>query len=70
MNSSTPALEGPASRVRLTVAYDGRGFHGFAVNAGVRTVAGELVAALIAGLYLWFQVVRRFFPAPPQPDLP
>ena len=52
MNSSTPALEGPASRVRLTVAYDGRGFHGFAVNAGVRTVAGELVAALTRALQL------------------
>ena len=42
MNSSTPALEGPASRVRLTVAYDGRGFHGFAVNAGVLAVTVAL----------------------------
>ena len=25
-------------RVRLTVAYDGAGFHGFAANPGVRTV--------------------------------
>lgn len=29
-------------RVRMTVAYDGAPFHGFAPNAGVRTVAGEL----------------------------
>jgi tRNA pseudouridine38-40 synthase len=28
------------------VAYDGAGFHGFAENAGVRTVAGELRAAI------------------------
>ena len=30
-------------RVRLTIAYDGSGFHGFALNDGVRTVAGDLV---------------------------
>ena len=52
MNSSTPALSGPVLRVRLTVAYDGRGFHGFAANAGVRTVAGDLVAALTRVLRL------------------
>lgn len=33
-------------RLRLDVAYDGGGFHGFAENAGVRTVAGDLRAAL------------------------
>jgi tRNA pseudouridine38-40 synthase len=33
-------------RLRLDVAYDGSAFHGFAENAGVRTVAGELRAAL------------------------
>ncbi|MBS1846909.1 MAG: tRNA pseudouridine(38-40) synthase TruA, partial [Actinobacteria bacterium] len=33
-------------RVRFTVAYDGRGFLGFAENAGVRTVGGDLAAAL------------------------
>jgi len=33
-------------RVRGTVAYDGTPFHGFAANAGVRTVAGDLDAAL------------------------
>jgi tRNA pseudouridine38-40 synthase len=30
----------------MTVAYDGAGFHGFAENAGVRTVAGDLRVAL------------------------
>lgn len=33
-------------KVKATVAYDGSGFHGFAVNPGVRTVAGEIDAAL------------------------
>ena len=33
-------------RVRLTVAYDGSGFHGFAANPGVVTVAGALADAL------------------------
>lgn len=33
-------------RVRLTVAYDGNGFHGFAPNEGVRTVGGELAEAI------------------------
>ena len=38
-------------KVKATVAYDGSGFHGFAVNEDVRTVAGELEAAVarIAG---------------------
>ncbi len=38
--------EEPTRRVRLLVAYDGTGFAGFAVNEGVRTVAGDLTAAL------------------------
>lgn len=33
-------------RLRLDVAYDGSGFHGFAENAGVRTVAGEMRGAI------------------------
>ena len=33
-------------KMKATVAYDGSGFHGFAVNAGVRTVAGDIEAAL------------------------
>jgi tRNA pseudouridine38-40 synthase len=36
----------PVRRLRLDVAYDGSGFRGFAENAGVRTVAGELRRAL------------------------
>lgn len=37
---------GPLVRVRLVVAYDGAPFHGFAINAGVRTVAGTLTDTL------------------------
>ncbi len=33
-------------RLRLTVAYDGSGFHGFAPNVGVRTVGGDLADAI------------------------
>ncbi|MGK2930301.1 MAG: tRNA pseudouridine(38-40) synthase TruA [Acidimicrobiales bacterium] len=36
----------PVVRVRLTVAYDGTAFHGFAPNPGVRTVGGSLLEAL------------------------
>lgn len=36
----------PLARVRLTVAYDGTTFHGFAPNPGVRTVGGSLLEAL------------------------
>ena len=32
--------------IRSVVAYDGSAFHGFAVNEGVRTVAGDIEAAL------------------------
>ena len=40
-------------RLRLRVAYDGRGFHGFAAQAaGVRTVAGVLAGALARVLRL------------------
>jgi len=34
------------TRVRLTVAYDGNGFHGFSENRGVPTVGGELARAI------------------------
>lgn len=37
---------GPTARVRLVVAYDGAPFHGFAVNAGVRTVGGALADSI------------------------
>ena len=43
---SRPALEGPVVRVRLTVAYDGRPFRGFAAQPGVKTVAGALGASI------------------------
>ncbi len=33
-------------RLRATVAYDGGLFHGFAANRGVRTVSGDITAAL------------------------
>ncbi len=45
-----PPVEAPSSgdavRVKLVVAYDGRGFAGVAPNVGVRTVGGTLGAAL------------------------
>jgi tRNA pseudouridine38-40 synthase len=62
------------SRVRLTVAYDGTGFSGFSENLNVRTVGGELKAALAtvlrhdvnlivagrtdAGVHAWGNVVH------------
>jgi tRNA pseudouridine38-40 synthase len=70
----TPAApRAPLVRVRMTVAYDGRGFSGFAANPGVKTVGGTLAAALErvlghpvtltcagrtdAGVHAWGQVV-------------
>lgn len=42
-----PVEMGPTVRVRMTVAYDGSGFHGFATQPGdLPTVAGTLTAAL------------------------
>ena len=65
-------------RARLTVAYDGTSFHGFAENDGVRTVMGELrdavekvvrlPVALVgagrtdAGVHGWGQVVSCDLP--------
>ncbi len=64
--------------VRLTVAYDGTDFHGFAVSAGQRTVMGELTAAISrvvrvpveltgagrtdAGVHGWGQVISGLLP--------
>ncbi|MGH9064100.1 MAG: tRNA pseudouridine(38-40) synthase TruA [Acidimicrobiales bacterium] len=61
-------------RVRLTVAYDGSGFRGFAAQPGQRTVAGDLAGAIArvvghpvaltcagrtdAGVHAWGQVVH------------
>lgn len=69
----------PTARVKLVVAYDGSGFHGFAANEGVRTVMGELsnaVATVVrqrvaltgagrtdAGVHGWGQVVSGDLPA-------
>ena len=44
--SEAEGPQGPTRRLRLTVAYDGTAFHGFARNVGVRTVAGTLTKAL------------------------
>jgi len=49
--------EGPLVRVRLTVAYDGTDFHGFAANPGVRTVAGTLAEAIERILRHQIQIV-------------
>ncbi|MDR0625819.1 MAG: tRNA pseudouridine(38-40) synthase TruA [Bifidobacteriaceae bacterium] len=35
-----------SGRIRLDMAYDGAGFHGWAAQPGLRTVQGELAAAL------------------------
>jgi tRNA pseudouridine38-40 synthase len=40
------APSGPLVRVRMTVAYDGTDFHGFAEQPGLRTVAGTLRTAI------------------------
>ncbi len=37
-------------RIRLDVAYDGSGFHGWAAQPGLRTVEGELAAAAVTVL--------------------
>src|SRR5207302_7085532 len=67
------APSGPRVRVRMTVAYDGRGYHGFAAQPGVKTVGGTLTTSLErlmhhpvaltcagrtdAGVHAWGQVV-------------
>jgi tRNA pseudouridine38-40 synthase len=69
-----PAPAGPVVRLRLLVAYDGHGFHGFAAQPGQRTVAGVLGEAIEtvvrhpvelgcagrtdAGVHAWGQVVH------------
>ena len=73
------APTGPLVRVRMTVAYDGSGFHGFAPNPGVRTVGGTLREAIEkvtrapveltcagrtdTGVHAWGQVVSLDLPA-------
>jgi tRNA pseudouridine38-40 synthase len=64
---------GPTERLRMLVAYHGAGFHGFALQPGVRTVGGALAGVLErhlrhtveltcagrtdAGVHAWGQVV-------------
>ena len=66
-------------RAKLTLAYDGAGFRGFARNPGVRTVMGDLIDAVAtvvrqpveltgagrtdAGVHAWGQVVSGDLPA-------
>jgi len=50
LSSSEPP--GATQRWRLDLAYDGRDFHGFALQPGTVTVAGELAAALAVTLRL------------------
>jgi tRNA pseudouridine38-40 synthase len=72
------------TRVRMTIAYDGTQFHGFSENRGVRTVGGELGAAIETvlrqpvnlivagrtdrGVHAWGQVVS-FDVVEAEPDL-
>ena len=76
--------EPDARNLRLVVAYDGTDFHGFAESDAVRTVMGELRAALErmartsleltaagrtdAGVHGWGQVVTGRFPADLDPE--
>jgi tRNA pseudouridine38-40 synthase len=78
-SSEVAALSGPLVRARMTVAYDGSGFHGFAPNAGVRTVGGTLQEAIRkvtrspveltcagrtdTGVHAWGQVLSFDLPA-------
>lgn len=73
-----PVIEPALRRARFTVAYDGTDFRGFAPNAGVRTVIGELTGAISrivrrhvdltgagrtdAGVHGWGQVISCDLP--------
>src|SRR5205807_10196405 len=43
--AASSSIEFPV-RVRMTVAYDGTGFHGFAAHPGVKTVGGALASGV------------------------
>jgi tRNA pseudouridine38-40 synthase len=73
-----PESPEPVARLRLTVAYNGSGFAGFAVQPGQRTVSGVLAGAMAkvigeplrltcagrtdAGVHAWGQVVHADVP--------
>ncbi|MGE5211267.1 MAG: tRNA pseudouridine(38-40) synthase TruA, partial [Acidobacteriota bacterium] len=73
------SVESLTRNVRLTVAYDGTDFRGFAESTGVRTVMGDLRRAVEtvvrgpveltgagrtdAGVHAWGQVVSGELPA-------
>jgi tRNA pseudouridine38-40 synthase len=73
LEQGTPVADEPV-RIRLTVAYDGTGFHGFAAQPGQTTVGGTLGSAIEkvvghpvrltcagrtdAGVHAWGQVVH------------
>jgi tRNA pseudouridine38-40 synthase len=50
-------MDRPTTRIRLDIAYDGSGFSGWARQPGLRTVQGELEAALAL-------IFHRFGPSP------
>ena len=71
--------------IRMTVAYDGTDFHGFAAQRDQRTVAGEITSALAtvlkaeiilacagrtdAGVHAWGQVVSFAAPVGTNPEM-
>ncbi len=77
-SESTHPVVADTCNVRLTLAYDGTDFHGFAESDGVRTVLGELRRAIEtivrtpvdlvgagrtdAGVHAWGQVVSGLIP--------
>ena len=79
MSDDVPTGVPATRRVKLTLAYDGSGFRGFAKNPGVPTVLEELTGAVAtvvrrpveltgagrtdAGVHAWGQVVSGDLPA-------
>jgi len=64
MHSAVPdgIWEDAAVRIRIDLAYDGGGFHGWALQPGLRTVQGEFQAALATALRVeaaWVTVAGR-----------
>lgn len=81
-HETSPAIDGTRN-IRLVIAYDGTGFHGFAPSPVVRTVVGELTAVIErivgrpvdltgagrtdAGVHAWGQVLTCLLPATVDP---